>query len=61
MTNVFQNITNNASNYVLACKMLKSTQNILRTQCTKCLELMLEDICKLDWVNKIVEHAKSIT
>lgn len=63
MANVVQVITNNASNYVLAGRLLeKKHRNIFWTPCAAhCMDLMLEDIGKLDWVKYIVDHAKSIT
>eukprot|EP00253_Pinus_taeda_P004371 PITA_04371 len=62
VANVVQVITNNASNYVLANKLLEEKhKTIFWTPCVAhCIDLMLEDIGKIDWV-KIVDHAKSIT
>ena len=50
VTNVVQVITNNASNYVLAGKMLESKhKTIFLTPCVAhCIDLMLEDIGKHD-------------
>ena len=47
-SNVVQIITDNASNYVLAGKMLEEKhKTILWTPCAAhCIDLMLEDICK---------------
>eukprot|EP00253_Pinus_taeda_P036330 PITA_36330 len=61
--NVVQVITNNASNYVLARKMLKSKyRTIFWTPCAaRCIDLMLEDIGKVEWVKNTIEHAKCIT
>eukprot|EP00253_Pinus_taeda_P027736 PITA_27736 len=61
--NVVQVITDNASNYVLAGKMLESKYRaIFWTPCAAhCIDLMLEDIGKVEWVKNIVEHAKCIT
>eukprot|EP00253_Pinus_taeda_P033005 PITA_33005 len=61
--NVVQVITDNASNYVLAGKMLEAKyKTIFWTPCAAhFIDLMLEDIGKVEWVKNIVEHAKSIT
>jgi hypothetical protein len=61
--NVVQVITDNASNYVLAGKMLESKyRTIFWTPCAAhCIDLMLEDIGKQDWIKNVVEHAKCIT
>ena len=61
--NVVQVNTDNASNYVLAGKMLESKyKTIFWTPCAAhCIDLMLEDIGKVEWVKNIVEHAKCIT
>jgi len=61
--NVVQVITDNASNYVAAGKMLEEKHpTIWWSPCAAhCLDLMLEDIDKIEWVKKCVEDAKSIT
>jgi hypothetical protein len=61
--NVVQVITDNASNYVLAGKMLESKyRTIFWTPCAAyCIDLILEDIRKQDWIKNVVEHAKCIT
>ena len=61
--NVVQVITDNASNYVLAGKMLESKyRTIFWTPCVAhCIDLMLENIGKIDWIKNTIEHAKSIT
>ena len=61
--NVVQIIIDNASNYVLAGKMLEEKhKTIFWTPCVAhCIDLMLEDICKQDWIKDTIEHAKSIT
>jgi hypothetical protein len=61
--NVVQVITDNAANYVAAGKMLEQKhRTIWWTPCaTHCLDLMLEDIGKIEWVKKTVEQGKSIT
>jgi len=58
-----QVITDNASNYVLAGKMLESKYStIFWTPCAAhCIDLMLEDIGKVEWVKNTVEHGKCIT
>ncbi len=63
VANVVQIITNNASNYVLAGKMLEEKhKTIFWTPCVAhCIDPMLEDIGKIYWVKNTVEHAKSIT
>jgi len=63
VANVVQVITDNASNYVLAGKLLEEKhKTIFWTPCAAhCIDLMLEDIGKLDWVKNTVDHAKSIT
>jgi len=60
---VVQVITDNASNYVLAGKMLEAKyKTIFWTPCAAhCIDLMLEDIGKVEWVKNTVEHAKCIT
>eukprot|EP00253_Pinus_taeda_P008141 PITA_08141 len=61
--NVVQVITDSASNYVAAGKMLEEKHpTIWWSPCAAhCLDLMLEDIGKIEWVKKCVEDAKSIT
>jgi len=63
VANVVQIITDNASNYVLVSKLLEEKhKTIFWTPCAAhCIELMLEDIGKLDWVKNTIDHAKSIT
>ena len=58
--NVVQVITYDASNFVLARKMLESKyKTIFWTPCAvHCIDLMLEDIGKVEWVKSIVENAK---
>eukprot|EP00253_Pinus_taeda_P011696 PITA_11696 len=59
VANVVQIIIDNASNYVLAGKLLEEK---LWTPCVaRCIDLMLEDIGKIDWVKNTIDHAKSIT
>jgi hypothetical protein len=61
--NVVQVITDNAANYVAARRMLEEKhRTIWWTPCAAhCLDLMLEDIRKIEWVKKTVEQGKSIT
>jgi hypothetical protein len=61
--NVVQVITDNVANYVAAGKMLEEKhRTIWWTPCAAhCLDLMLEDIGKIEWVKKTVEQGKSIT
>eukprot|EP00253_Pinus_taeda_P017071 PITA_17071 len=61
--NVVQVIIDNASNYVLAGKMLESKyKTIFWTPCVAhCIDLVLEDIAKVEWVKNTIEHAKCIT
>ena len=61
--NVVQVITDNASSYVLAGKMLEfKYRTIFWTPCAAhCIDLMLEDISKMEWVKNTIEHAKCIT
>jgi len=60
--NVVQFITDNASNYVLVVDMLESKyKTIFWTPCdANFIYLMVEDIGKVDWVKKTVEHVKCI-
>ena len=61
--NVVQVITDNASNYALASKMLEEKyKTIFWTPCVAhCIDLMLDDICKQEWIKNIGRHTKSIT
>eukprot|EP00253_Pinus_taeda_P027317 PITA_27317 len=61
--NVVQVITDNAYNYVAAGNMLEEKYpTIWWSPCAAhCLDLMLEDIDKIEWVKKCVEDEKSIT
>jgi hypothetical protein len=60
--NVVQVITDNPSNYVATGRMLEEKhRTIWWTPCAAhCLDLMLEDIGKIEWVKKTVEQGKSI-
>lgn len=61
--NVVQVIIDNASNYLLARKMLESKyRTIVWTPCaTHCVDLTFEDIGKVEQVKNTVEHVKYIT
>ncbi|KAH9308797.1 hypothetical protein KI387_036708, partial [Taxus chinensis] len=54
--NIIQIITDNASNYVLVGNMLETKhRTIFWTQCVAhCIDLMLEDIGKQDWIKNTV-------
>ncbi len=60
---VVQFITDNAANYVAAGRMLMSKYpTIFWTPCaTHCLDLLLEDLGKIDWIRDAIDSAKSIT
>jgi hypothetical protein len=61
--NVVQIITDNVANYVATGRMLEEKhRTIWWTPCAAhYLDLMLEDIGKIEWVKKTVEQGKSIT
>ena len=61
--NVVQVIIDNASNYVEVGRLLEEKHApIWWTPCAAhCLDLMLEDIGKIDWLRKCVKQAKCIT
>jgi hypothetical protein len=61
--NVVQVITDNASNYVLVDKMLESKYRTVfwTPWVAHCIDPMLEDIGKQNWIKKTIEHAKCIT
>ena len=63
VANVVQVVIDNASNYVLARKMLEEKhKTIFWTPCVAhCIDLMLEDTGKQEWIKNTIEHAKSIT
>lgn len=61
--NVVQVVTDNAAAYVAAGKLLQDRHpTLFWTPCAAhCLDLLLEDIGKIDWVKPIVEEARDIT
>ena len=60
---VVQVITNNATNYVVASRVLMERHpTLFWTPCAAhCIDLMLEDIGKIPFVKDIVDSSKSIT
>jgi len=63
VANVVQVITDNAANYVAAGRLLCAKYpTIFWTPCAAhCIDLMLEDIGKLEWVQDVVQECKQIT
>ena len=61
--NVIQIIIDNAATYVAAGRILQEKHNILFwSPCAAhVIDLLLEDIGKLDWVKLVVEEARTIT
>ncbi|XP_057851224.1 uncharacterized protein LOC131061516 isoform X3 [Cryptomeria japonica] len=61
--NVVQVVTDNAASYVAAGKLLmeRHPKSFWSPCAAHCLDLMLEDIGKLEWVKSIVERAKNIS
>jgi hypothetical protein len=60
---VVQVITNNAANYVAVGRMLMSRYpTLFWTPCAAhCLDLLLEDMRKIDWIKDAIDSARSIT
>ncbi|XP_043697120.1 uncharacterized protein LOC122647875 [Telopea speciosissima] len=60
---VLQVITDSAENYIEAGRLLTETfPTIYWTPCSaRCIDLMLEDFGKFEWINATLEQAKSIT
>lgn len=60
---VIQVITNYGENYTAAAKRLTETfPTMFCTPCAaRCINLMLEDIEKLEWINTTIERAQSIS
>ena len=63
VANVVQVVTDNAANYVAAESLLSAKyRTIFCTPCaTHCIDLMLEDIGKMEWVQVVVQECKQIT
>ena len=59
---VVQVITDNAANYVAAGRMLMARYpTLLWTPCVAhCLDLILEDLGKIDWIKDIIDSTRSI-
>ena len=60
---VVQVITDNAANYVSAGRMLMDMYpSLFWTPCAAhCLDLMLEDLAKIDWIKDTIDSARGIT
>ena len=63
VNNVVQVIMDNAANYVAVGKLLSlKYPTIFWTPCAAhCIDLMLEDIGKIEWVQDVVQECKQIT
>lgn len=63
VNNVVQVIMDNAANYVAAGKLFSlKYPTIFWTPCAShCIDLMLEDIGKIEWVQDVVQECKQIT
>jgi len=63
VANVVQVVTDNAANYVAAGRLLSAKYpTIFWTPCAAhCIDLMLEDIGKMEWVQAVVQECKKIT
>jgi hypothetical protein len=63
LQHVVQVITNNATNYVAAGRMLMSRYpTLFWTPCANhFLDLMLEDMGKIDWIKDAIDSMRSIT
>ena len=61
--NVVQFVTNNAATYLAVRRLLQEKHpTLFWTPCAAhCLDLLLEDISKIDWVKPIVDEARDIT
>lgn len=61
--NILQVITNGEEHYIAAGKKLMDTfPSLYWAPCAaRCIDLILEDIGKLDWINTVLEQAKSVT
>ena len=60
---VVQVITDNVVNYVVAGRMLMARYpTLFRTPCAAhCLDLILEDLGKIDWIKDTIDSMRSIT
>lgn len=63
MKNVIQIITKSEERYInVANKLRDALPSVFWTPCAAhCIDLILEDFKKLDWINNILEQAKSIS
>jgi hypothetical protein len=63
LQHVVQVITNNAANYVVAGRMLMSKYpTLFWTPCVvHCLDLLLEDMGKIEWIKDVIDLARRIT
>ncbi|XP_058096049.1 uncharacterized protein LOC131241284 [Magnolia sinica] len=61
--NVVQVITDNALNYVgVGNHILQNYSTIFWSPCAShCLNLILEDFCKIDWVHRCISQAQSVS
>ncbi|XP_042476620.1 uncharacterized protein LOC122058162 [Macadamia integrifolia] len=61
--NVLQVITDSAEHYIVAGKRLTETfPTMYWTPCSaRCIDLMLEDIGKFEWISEILENARTVT
>ena len=61
-TNVVQIVTDNGSAFVKAGKLLMKKYNLYLTACAAhCIDLMFEDISKMDSVAQLIRNARKIT
>jgi hypothetical protein len=63
LQNVVQIITNNATNYMVVGRLLMSRYlTLFWTPCVShCIDLILEDTCKIAYIKDIIELSRSIT
>lgn len=61
--NVVQVITNGEEQYIfVGKKLMESFPSLYWVPCSvRCIDTMLEDLVKLEWVNATIEQAKSVT
>ena len=61
-TNVVQIVTDNGSTFMKAGKLLMKKYNLYWTACAAhCIDLMFEDIGKMDSVTQLIKNARKIT